>query len=189
MFFYFEFGLNCFIDSEVWKYAPDLLKIINDKYSEKEEVKELGILYNHEKSNLASQHVNIMLATALHKMIDKTEVVILLDTPNSLCNVDDIFRKAETYSPWIYSEVVCTQIVRHKELYIYRGEKATGHIYESMMHYDSDLMVKYNFSTDHLMPLTLADLLNWAKLREEKKYEHSRGRYTEPLDYLYIQKK
>ena len=130
-----------------------------------------------------------MLATALHKMIDKTEMVILLDTPNSLCNVDDIYHKAQTYSPWIYSEAICTQIVRHKELYMYRGGKEAGNICEAMMHYDSGLMVKYDFSTEHLMSLTFDDLLNWAKLWKEKRYEHSHGGFTEPLDYLYIYKK
>lgn len=188
-FFLAEFNLSCFIDSEVWKYAPDLLTKINDVYSEKQVTKDFGVLYNHEKSNLASQHVNLMLAAALHKMIDKTEMVILLDTPNSLTNVDNIYKSADTFSPWIYSEAICTQIVRHKELYMYRGGKECGYVRESLLHYDSDLKIKYSFTTSHMIPLTFDDLLRWAELWKKRNYRDSHKSFAEALDYLYISKK
>jgi hypothetical protein len=53
----------------------------------------------------------MMLANALTKMINKTEVVLFLNTPKSL-SVDDVVKK--TASPWIYYELMtCKYIQKH----------------------------------------------------------------------------
>lgn len=115
---YETFRLKVFIDSNVWGYTSDLLKNINDKYSNKRRDSDGGYLYNYDQCNQASQHVNMMLSVALQKMIDKVECVILLNTNNSVT----VFEENEncinsTYSPWIYSEIICTQIVRQNHYF------------------------------------------------------------------------
>lgn len=114
-----EFGVDCFIDSCVWGYIDKLLEKINDKFSDKKPKPDGGALYNHEKCNTASKHVNIMLCMALQKMIDKVEAVFVVNTPNSISGYEEVY-KDSTFSPWIYSEIVCTQIVRNKDLLEYR---------------------------------------------------------------------
>ena len=95
------FGLTCFIDSCVWGYADDLLEMINDEYSDKKNKPSGGCIYDHKKCNTASKHVNTMLTIALYKMIDKSEITILLNTNSSIKKYKDIYQQT-TYSPWIY---------------------------------------------------------------------------------------
>ena len=118
---YVNFGLKCFVDSCVWGYCDKLLEMINDDYSDRQKTSD-GCIYNHQKCNTASKHVNTILTIALHKMIDKTEVTFLLNTSNSISKYVDVYQQA-TYSPWIYSEIVCTEIVRKKQIAEYRVAK------------------------------------------------------------------
>ena len=102
-----EFGLRCFIDSNVWGYTNDLLRILNDKYSDKRKGDDGGIVYTHEKCNRAANHVNTMLTIALQKMIDRCECVLFLNTDQSILPYEKTLRDA-TDSPWIYSCLLYT---------------------------------------------------------------------------------
>lgn len=113
-----KFDLRCFIDANVWGHSKDLLKKMNDKLSDKE-LFEYGCLYDYESCNQVSEHVNAMLSIALQKMIDRVETVILLNTNQSV-QVHNDNNMSKTYSPWIYSEMICTQLVRKKPLLAYR---------------------------------------------------------------------
>lgn len=62
-----QFQLNTFVDSTVWGYANDLLKIIDNAYC----LNPVGNTYSYEKRNYSTSHVQLMLASALNKMIDK----------------------------------------------------------------------------------------------------------------------
>ena len=175
---YVKFKLKVFIDSNVWGYSKQLLEEINDKYSNKRDNPNGGYLYSHNLCNMASQHVNIMLSAALQKMIDKVECVMLLNTERSV----KVFQgnRMNTYSPWIYSEILCTQIVRKKPLLCYRDYKASTPIYESDS-LTSDVIkfiVSYDISLDHLIDLTEGDLMSWLNRYNQKDWQY-------PLDALY----
>lgn len=173
-----KFGLKCFIDSCVWNYSDNLLENINSEFSNKRNNPNGGYLYDHEKCNVASKHVNIMLSIALQKMIDKTEVTILLNTKNSISNYGDVYQDA-TYSPWIYSEIVCTQIVRKKTLSEYRKNMWKSIFEHAEMRGDSkEYNAIYEVSLDHLSSLNEEILLQWEECYEERKIQY-------PLDYLY----
>ena len=173
------FGLNCFIDSCVWNYCDDLLEMINDRFSNKRKNPNGGYLYDHKKCNVACQHVNTMLSVALQKMIDKTEMILLLNTSNSVTAYENVYKEA-TYSPWIYSEIICTQIVRKKPLSEYRTlDSVLKHVFESGQRYDeSEFKAVYEVSLSHLGMLSVATLLTWRDLYKNKKILY-------PLDYLY----
>lgn len=177
-----EFGLKVFIDSNVWNYSQELLEDINSKYSNKRKNEDGGIIFDYEAGNYASQHVNIMLSVALQKMIDKVECVMLLNTDKSITVFDDTNKKMNsTYSPWIYSEIVCTQIVRKKPLLYYRKYDALYHADEGVkLEYAmSKLQISYNISLQHLTDLNEEDLNKWKNTYLYGKYE----KY--PLDALY----
>lgn len=53
----------------------------------------------------------MMLNIALQNMIDNTEVVFLINTSNSIDKYDG---PASTFSPWIYSEIITTTLIRKK---------------------------------------------------------------------------
>lgn len=127
----------------------------------------------------AANHVNTMLTIALQKMIDRCECVLFLNTNQSILPYEKTLRDA-TESPWIYSEIVCTQLIRHKELKEYRKE---------IFHEDQRMLFEasggfhpaYSVSLDHLMPLNMGDLMEW-----EQNYPKNTPKHH-PLDYLYKQ--
>lgn len=93
--------LGTFIDSEVWGYSDDLVKQIEEQYYP------YGAFQVHDK---IVAHVNIMLASALTKMLNNTECVIFLNTPNSIAPAG-YSNANKTDSPWIYHELFTTSIL------------------------------------------------------------------------------
>lgn len=172
-----SFGLHCFIDSCVWGYSDDLLDEINNNYSDRKEQPDGGCIYDYRKGNIASKHVNTMLTIALHKMIDKAEVTILLNTSNSISRYADVYQNA-TYSPWIYLEIVCTEIVRKKPISEYRKEIFLEHVFEEREVRNDGFSAAYEVSLEHLKDVDLSCLLEWKRL-----YDNCNIKY--PLDYLY----
>lgn len=178
-----KFDLKVFIDSNVWEYSDDLLTEINDKYSNKQYDTDGRVVYNYKSCNLASQHVNVMLLTALQKMIDKTECIIFLNTDNSVHIYEkSTMRLNQTYSPWIYSEILNTQLIRKKPLFYYRKYKNyKKSVASESVKFINALQIAYNVSLDHLIELDSKHLIEWYKkyFYENKKYEEY------PLDALY----
>ena len=89
------FGLTAFIDSCVWGYSNYLLKLIDDVYCRNINRNS----YDYDKRNYSTSHVHMMLSVALTQMIDNTECLFFLNTPNSI-TPDTIINQTE--SPWIY---------------------------------------------------------------------------------------
>lgn len=159
---YEEFGLNCFIDSNVWGYADELTTILNDKYSDRRNGEgDYSFIYSHKKCLSVSKHVDTMLTIALHKMIDRSETVLLLDTPNAICSYGSTIEDA-SYSPWIYSELVCSSIVR-KQI----PDRLLSTLLTESLRHDSfaleqkGMEVLYKVPTNHLIPLDINDLEYW----------------------------
>jgi len=99
------FGLKAFVDSSIWGYAGTLLKLIDDKYC----YQEASHTYSYERRNDSTSHVHMMLMTALQMMIHKTECLIFVNTPASIAAQQVV--TAQTYSPWIYTELTTAGIV------------------------------------------------------------------------------
>ena len=180
-----KFKLNCFIDSCVWGYINDLLSQINDKYSNKRQGDDGGILYSHEKCNIASTHVNMMLNIALQNMIDNTEAVFLINTSNSIDKYDG---QASTFSPWIYSEIITTTLIRKKKLSEYRKTNTLKKHEFSESQEDFKLKVKYEVTLSHLNELTYENLVSWESEYQRKKDNNYTVNFY-PLDDLYRIKK
>lgn len=168
------FGLRAFVDSMAWGYSNDLLKIIDDEYC----LKPSGS-YSYEKRNYSTSHVHMMLSMALTKMIDKCESVFFVNTPNSVSVSEGIVNADYTLSPWIYSEIETTRMIRHKKLSEYRDIESM--VNESITHFaerTDSLSIRYDIPLDHLVALTDTDLVEWQK----------RGRKNVcaiPMDKLY----
>lgn len=177
---YNTFKLKCFIDSNVWGYSKILLELMNSSLSNKKKYQN-GYLYDYESCNKVSQHVNTMLSIALQKMIDKAEAVILLNTGN-VVKVCDYDHMEKTYSPWIYSEIICTQIIRKKPLLAYRKydlrHKAFS-VNESVKLLNN-FDISYSVSLKHLKLLSVDDLIYW-----KREYNLNKYKYDYELDALY----
>ena len=183
--FYDTFNLKCFIDSCVWGDSKVLLELMNSELSNKRVSEEGGYLYNHDSCNRVSQHVNVMLSIALQKMIDKVETVIVLNTDNAV-RVCSNTEMNETYSPWIYSEIIASQLIRKKPLVTYRNYSRRYYRSDSIamsesMQYAMNISISYKVSLAHLRKLREIDLVNWS----EQYCEKNGCEYS--LDVLYEQ--
>lgn len=145
-----RFNITSFIDSCVWGYANDLIDMINNEYCL---IDKKNRIYDYEKCNYSASHVHMMLSTALTMMIDKTECLFFLNTPQSITPSDVI---DVTKSPWIYSEVSMTKLIREKSLKKHRQMKRYSSFFEDMK---KAVTIKYGVDLSHLTILN-EDLLD-----------------------------
>lgn len=166
---YVTFGIKAFIDSDIWGYAPFLEKELLCRYlyysSQEEELKKF-----------VSAHVHMMLSIALNQMIDNTECLFFLNTPNSISINAPI--DGTTPSPWIYSEVAMSRLIRKRHPQEHRS-KEVG-LNESKQRHFSAQTFRYTLPMDHLTELSVDDLKEW----KEKCDECSCRSHT-ALDNLY----
>lgn len=163
------FGLKTFIDSCIWGYSNDLLRLIDNRFC-----RQTNGNYDYNKRNQSTSHVHMMLSTALNMMIDKTECLFFLNTPNSVTTSGVI---SSTESPWIYSEITMSKLIRKKKLQQYRREGTrmfskgglAGPVMES---------IEYELDLNHLTEIDRNDLINW-----NNEYQKNKLKY--PLDILY----
>lgn len=155
---YNKFGIISFIDSEVWGYSEELLRELDDEYSINEP--DNGH-YSYKKRNVSTAHVHTLLTTALLQMMDNTECLIFLNTPNSTTTKDIL--TASTLSPWIYTEILASKILRP-----HRSRKVV--IQDHAAVESRSLQIEYTFATDHLIAISYEDdLLNLPNIK--KPYE------------------
>lgn len=174
-----EYSLFSFIDSCIWGYANELLKQIDDAYCLNVGSKDN---YSYEKRNFSTSHVHMMLSTALTTMIDKTECIFFLNTSNSTCSTKETI-KNKTNSPWIYSEIVTTNLIQKRNLSPDRMKKFKQVLLEkSLQKFEkfAQMEIQYDLDFSHLYALNDQVLFNWKSINKRK---FSKG--TETLDNLY----
>lgn len=158
---YHYFRIEAFIDSLLWGYCDDLLKLIDDQYS-----KTAAGRYNYKKRNISTSHIHMMLSTALAMMMDKTECLLFMDTPNSVMPVEDM---QKTLSPWIYFEIATSQMIEKKP------PQRTS-LLEGL---EEGLVMAYDLDLNHLDQLSGADLHQWVTAKRYRTPEKA-------LDELYM---
>ena len=146
------FGLTVFIDSCVWGYANKLLKMIDNEYCYQKETN----TYNYQKRNYSTSHIHMMLSVALTQMIDNTECLFFLNTPNSI-TPNTIINQTE--SPWIYSEIAMSRLIRKKELKEYRDMVVTES--QNAFADGGTINVRYDLPTEHLTEVDADILETW----------------------------
>ena len=100
-----QFGLNAFIDSTVWGNIKDLQEKVDEplyNYSTH--------TYDYDKRNQTTAYVHLLLSTALTKMLDNSEALFFLSTPQSVHSIED----PVTSSVWIYHEILTSRMLRQK---------------------------------------------------------------------------
>lgn len=165
-FLFDTFHIKTFIDSCVWNYSVDLLQEVDKRFCYIED----SDTYSYQQRNLTTSHIHMMLATSLMMMIDQTECLIFMNTPNSL-NTNDIVNA--TNSPWIYSEIVMSRCMQRKPKEHHRSEmkKATREAYENFN-------IAYPISTLHLKELNEMNVREWVRRYRIDSSQHA-------LDVLY----
>lgn len=165
------FGLTAFIDSCVWGYANKLLKMIDNEYCYQKETN----AYNYQKRNYSTSHVHMMLSVALTQMIDNTECLFFLNTPNSITPDPN---SNQTESPWIYSEIAATRLIRKR----FREEYRLKRMVESFSEGGSPtLRIRHDIPVDHLTDIDNRVLSNWKNKWQEVYTNHNFPQYSEDL--------
>lgn len=148
--------IRCFVDSCVWGYSNELLKQIDNRYCKNTE----SNTYNYDTRNFSTSHVHMMLSAALNKMIEKCESLFLINSPNSI-ETSDILK--ETYSPWIYSEILTSKLIEkkipHRHLHV--GLERRTETFSKVDNLNESLKIKYKLDLDHLVDLSEQEIINW----------------------------
>ena len=169
-----QFGVSSFIDSSVWGNSSKLLKQIDDAHC----LNPGGKTYSYELRNKSTSHVHMMLATALGKMIDKTECVIFVNTPNSITPSEAVGSK--TYSPWIFYELAMMGLVERKSAAEHRPILKEAQFSERVAPPLDEVLVQYDADLDKLSAIDVETLNAW---RERSRSLKPKPRF--PLDTLY----
>ncbi|MCP2027179.1 hypothetical protein L1276_002336 [Flavobacterium sp. HSC-32F16] len=173
---YEKFDITTFIDSTVWGNSNDLLKKIDDKYC----LHANNENYDYDKRNYSTAHVHLMLSTALNKMIDKSECLFFLNSPNSISTSLEISQK--TNSPWIFSEIATSKIIKKKTPDRKKSETRLFST-ESMKSLNENAQIKlnveYELELSHLKELNTSDFNRWLNVFANSP--------EEALDQLYSQ--
>jgi len=165
------FNINSFIDSCVWRYANDLLKILDNDYC----FNKGDNTYSYKKRNFSTSHIHMMLATAISSMMAKTECLIFLNTPNSITINEDTLT---TQSPWLFLELSIYQIIEKKnprvKLNFARRTQMNQKLAES-----KKLDIAYSLNLGQLHEIDIDSLIKW-----EEKYKET-GTFKDSLDVMY----
>lgn len=171
-------GLIPFIDSMIWGDSRKLLRRIDEQHCRSESD---ANCFDYDKRNYSTSHVHMMLASALTEMIDRTDAVIFLNTPNSI-DIESAAAPGDavTASPWIYHELATTRIVRKIG---YEGRLPPSVSLEEDRQVIASLRIVHKVPMEHLAALTPEDLARIAatqkrglKLLDELYLRHDRKR-------------
>lgn len=165
-----KLGLTAFVDSLVWGYADDLLKRIDNSYCLKDDGH-----YSYKKRNISTAHVHMMLQVALMNMMDKTECLFFINTPNSIKIKDNIYDKV-TSSAWIYSELSMYKCIL-KRPPKYMRKKGVSRADELLM---EQLNFNYPIDISEFQKLSHLELAYW-----KSSWEFSNDKKNNSLSLLY----
>lgn len=175
-------GLNVFIDSYLWGYSNNLLRLIDEAYC----INADKTLFDYEKRNYSTSHVHMMLSTALGKMINECEAVFFLNSSKETSVEKDIHDQ-RTISPWIYYELVTSELIKIRPISDYRSQSCF------LEHSVCDA-VNESYSSLHI-EYDVTEILNgFVSLRQKELFECSskwrknERHFESSLDYIYLSK-
>ena len=191
------FNLNTFIDSYFWGSADKLLREIDNEYCWQKKSNN----YNYRKRNFSTSHVHAMLTASIMKAMDLSEIIIFLNTPSSVPDLEKAINKdgydEYTLSPWIYEEMLLTTMLKETSWEVYRRDWRLDE--EAVLeHCEKNLKIKYKLPKERLIPLTIEDIDEWLE-RYEKRQKAGTNHYgglslntwekeKHPLNVLYEMK-
>lgn len=164
-----KFGLTSFIDSCVWGYSDELLRLLDNEYCRRRDGR-----YRYEDRNRSTAHIHVMLAVALARMMNNCEAVFFLNTPKSVMASEYIEGPA-TYSPWIFSEIAMTTMIQRRP----PSRTALEALKETVLAKTLGPPIAYQLDLNHLTKLDGLDFVAW-----EAAYDFG-GVLSHPLDILY----
>ncbi|MEK6485739.1 hypothetical protein [Myroides odoratimimus] len=100
--------IKTFVDSMVWGYSDQLLKEVDNKYCYNLDTR----TYSYERRNISTSNIHLILNNSLIRMIDTCELILFINTENSINITEKIDDKLSTRSPWIFTELEACRMLR-----------------------------------------------------------------------------
>lgn len=149
-----KLNLDVFIDSLVWGYRDQLVRLLYDK---------TGRL-NDTVSSIYS-HVDCMLTKSLIEMMDSCECLLFLNTPQSVSIKDTV---EQTHSPWIYAELEASRLLRRHKDEARRNRQVFEYGTFSEKQASEQLNISYNIPK-HLSKLSDGQFSQWMNRSRERR--------------------
>lgn len=150
-------GLTPFVDFSSWKYITTLIEKIQNKNGN---MNEADVLL----------HGHIMLATSLMRMIAKCKCILFVKTPNSIHQSTSLNRSESIHSPWIFLEMVMSEILLSQRPNVISKETLT----ESL----DKIIIKYPRTIDHLTRLSASNIKDWANNLNKNKNMNAEEKFA-----------
>ncbi|EEC2208879.1 hypothetical protein DAP02_20115 [Salmonella enterica subsp. enterica serovar Enteritidis] len=104
-FLYKRLGIKSFIDSEVWGYLDEAMLKLNKRFNAVDGEENT---YIYGECNKLAGCLNLILSSALTKMIDSADSLFFINTANS------VHDGVKTKSPWIFTEILLSSMLEKK---------------------------------------------------------------------------
>lgn len=146
-----EKGFTVFVDSEYWLFFDNVAQKLNKNHLH-EEKGYSGTVYDHNKTIEVQKHCDVMLLTSLSKILTGSRFVIFINSPSSTINIEKQSQYGEslsTYSPWIYFEILFSNILFDRDKRITEGK-----------FFDS---IEYKLDSNNMQAITLSELVKLKK--------------------------
>ena len=157
------FEIMAFVDSMIWGYSDALLKMIDNKYS----MNDSRTFYDYNARNISTSHVHMMLSTALAMMIDKTECLLFLSTPNSVTPIEQI--ESQTKSPWLYYEIAITRLIRTRS--------PVRSLYEGSKYFSKGVQTSFEVDLSHFTTVDADDFNEWERRKGKSTGENALDKF------------
>lgn len=166
--------LDVFIDWALWEYCDKLLEKIDEDYCYNEDKG----TFSYTSRNYSTSHVHLMLNTALMEMMDCCECLFFLNTPDSINLKMGIENR--TLSPWIFSEISMSRLIKEKDPIRTANESALFEAYSVTASTKPSLEISYATDISHLFQMNEEVFYQWITNCNDIGYKSKSA-----LDYLY----
>lgn len=169
-----NFGLKVFVDSEYWESSDEYLYELDKKFCKKTDGH-----FSYEKRNYTTSHVHIMLAISIINALNKSTVVLFLQTENFSQNYNE-FEFQKISSPWIYLEAYMTKLFSEitRNLNHFVGDSAFKLIESSLP------KINYEVKINNLKTIDDKSLEKWYQAYLVETYKNSSARKKTPVELL-----
>ena len=139
-------GMGVLVDYCVWGSSAQLLKIINDRFCKVRG----STYYDYEKVMRTSEHVNVILTSALQRMIDAASNFIFLDSECSLIQGGVWKDEVRTDSAWIHMELKFSELLTERRP-----------VAKAALESRDSALFAHPAPTQHLEKVSTARFYNW----------------------------
>lgn len=144
-------GFTVFVDSEYWLFFDNVAQRLNKNHLHEDKYYG-GSVFDHNKTIEIQKHCDVMLLASLSKILSGSKSIIFINTPSSTINIEQqshYEQSISTHSPWIYFEILFSNILFRKDKKLFERKFADS--------------IEYKLDVNNMTVITLEKLLKLKK--------------------------